>query len=118
MSRLRNCVHLIGSPILLRKTQYNGTSTEYGVPQVPKFHFCRALRVEVLMTRFQASLFSCFILFSVVQPKLRSEKLPKLTVTWHFSLVQPRVKNARTLTVKGMMKNWWNLYSEVTNYSP
>ena len=57
-------------------------------------------------------------LFSVVQPKLRSEKLPKLTVTWHFSLVQPRVKNARTLTVKGMMKNWWNLNSEVTNYSP
>jgi hypothetical protein len=35
-----------------------------------------------------------------------------------LSLVQPRVKNARTLTVKGMMKNWWNLNSEVTNYSP
>jgi hypothetical protein len=47
--------------------------------------------------------FRVFILFSVVQPKLRSEKLPKLTVTWHFSLVQPRVKNARTLTVKGMI---------------
>jgi hypothetical protein len=29
-----------------------------------------------------------------------------------------RVKNAQTLTVKGMMKNWWNLNSEVTSYSP
>jgi hypothetical protein len=35
-------------------------------------------------------------------------------VTWLYTLVQPRVKHAQTLTVKGMMKNWWNFNSEVT----
>jgi hypothetical protein len=39
-------------------------------------------------------------------------------VTWHFSLVQRRVKNGQTLTVKGMVKKWPNFISEVTNFFP
>ena len=65
---------------------------------------CFVVNNQVLVHLYpeQASIFSDF-LFSVVLPKLRSAKLPNLTVTWHFSLVQDRVKNAQTLTVKGMM---------------
>jgi hypothetical protein len=74
---------------------------------------CRTL----LLTLDQASLFSGFLLISGIFPKLRSEKLPKITVTWHFSLVQRRVKNGRTLTVKGMVKNCRNFNSEVTTIS-
>ena len=48
--------------------------------------------------------FRVFFYFLVVQPNLRSEKLANLTVTSHFSLAQPLVKNARTLTVKEMTK--------------
>ena len=59
-----------------------------------------------------------FFKFSGVVPKLRSRKLPNLRVTWHFSLVQRRVKNGQTLTVKGMVKKWQNFISEVTNFSP
>jgi hypothetical protein len=46
-----------------------------------------------------------FLKFSGVFPKLRSRKLPNLRVTWHFSLVQRRLKNGQTLTVKGMVKS-------------
>ena len=62
--------------------------------------------------------FPLIFLFSGVFPKLRSRKLPNLRVTWHFSLVQRRVKNGQTLTVKGMVKKWQNFISEVTNFSP
>jgi hypothetical protein len=68
--------------------------------------------------RDQASLFSGFLLNSGIFPKLRSEKLPKIPVTWHFSLVQRRVKNGQTLTVKGMVKKWRNFNSEITAFSP
>jgi hypothetical protein len=66
----------------------------------------------------QASLISGFLLISGTFPNLRFEKLPKITVTWHFSLVQHRVKNGQTLTVKGMVKNCQNFNSEVTTISP
>ncbi len=59
-----------------------------------------------------------FFLYSGVFPKSRSRKLPNLRVTWHFSLVQRRVKNGQTWTVKGMVKKWQNFISEVTNFSP
>ena len=62
--------------------------------------------------------FSVFKKFSRVFPKLRSRKLPNLRVTWHFSLVQRRVKNGQTLTVRGMVQKWQNFNSEVTNFSP
>jgi hypothetical protein len=56
-----------------------------------------------------------FFWFSGIFPKLRAEQIQKITVTWHFPLVQRRVKIAQTLSVKGTTIKLSDFNSEVVN---